>query len=103
MFDQLPYPAADYHVCPCCGTEFGNDDAEYSHDQLREMWLAGGAHWFFGAPPANWNWYVQLYAAGMIPVLFTGIGASTTETDVPRLDLAALRAVANVEHAARVQ
>ena len=37
MFDRLPYPPADYHICPCCGTEFGNDDAEFSHDQLREL------------------------------------------------------------------
>jgi len=28
FFDELPYPPRDYHICPCCGTEFGNDDAE---------------------------------------------------------------------------
>ncbi len=48
FYAKLPYPPRDYHICPCCGTEFGNDDAEFSHDQLREMSIAGGANWFFG-------------------------------------------------------
>jgi hypothetical protein len=45
MFPRLPYPPRDYHICPCCGTEFGNDDADFSYEQLREMWIAGGANW----------------------------------------------------------
>lgn len=64
MYSDLPYPAKDYHICPCCGTEFGNDDAEFSHEQLREMWIASGAWWFFGKPPARWNPWVQLIDGG---------------------------------------
>jgi hypothetical protein len=64
FFDKLPYPPSDYHICPCCGTEFGNDDSEYSHEQLREMWVAGGANWFFGRPPEHWNPWLQLILAG---------------------------------------
>jgi len=64
LFPSLPYPPADYHICPCCGTEFGNDDAEYGHAQLREMWIAGGAYWFFGRPPAGWNPWLQLIDGG---------------------------------------
>jgi hypothetical protein len=64
FFDKLPYPPADYHICPCCGTEFGNDDADYSHEQLREMWIAGGANWFFGRSPEHWNPWLQLIQAG---------------------------------------
>ena len=75
MFDALPYPPADYHVCPCCGTEFGNDDEDFSHSQLREMWLATGAHWFFGTPPPGWNWLTQLYNAGLIQMTMTGVEA----------------------------
>ena len=60
MYDALPYPPTDYHICPCCGTEFGNDDEDFSHEQLREMWIASGAHWFFGNPPPDWNWRTQL-------------------------------------------
>jgi hypothetical protein len=63
-YDHLTYPPADYHICPCCGTEFGNDDAEFSHDQLREMWVAGGAFWFFGKAPEGWNPWTQLAEAG---------------------------------------
>lgn len=60
MFRDLPYPPRNYHICPCCGTEFGNDDAEFTHEQLREMWVAAGAWWFFGRPPENWNPWTQL-------------------------------------------
>jgi hypothetical protein len=63
FFDKLPYPPADYHICPCCGTEFDNDDAEFSHRQLREMWVAGGANWFFGRAPEHWNPWLQLLRA----------------------------------------
>lgn len=52
-FASLPYPPNDNHICPCCSTEFGNDDVDYSHSQLREMWIAAGARWFFGRPPTS--------------------------------------------------
>jgi hypothetical protein len=64
-FAALPYPPSDYHVCPCCSTEFGSDDADYTHDQLREMWIAGGASWFFGQVPEGWNPWTQLILAGL--------------------------------------
>jgi len=64
MFASLPYPPVDYHICPCCSTEFGNDDADFSHRQLREMWVAGGANWFFGQPPRHWNPWIQLIEVG---------------------------------------
>jgi hypothetical protein len=64
MFASLPYPPTNYHICPCCSTEFGNDNADFSSHQLREMWIAGGAHWFFGEPPRHWNPWVQLIEAG---------------------------------------
>jgi hypothetical protein len=60
FYADLPYAPADYNICPCCGTEFGNDDAEWNHQQLRAAWLAGGANWFFGRPPEGWNPWVQL-------------------------------------------
>lgn len=65
LFSKLPYPPRDYHICPCCGTEFGNDDAEFSYEHLREMWLAGGANWFFGRAPEGWNPWLQLLEAGL--------------------------------------
>ena len=67
LFGNLPYPARDYHICPCCGTEFGNDDARFTHEQLREAWIAGGARWFFGRPPERWNPWIQLVNHGGLP------------------------------------
>lgn len=55
FFDRMPYPPRNYHICPCCGTEFGNDDSHFTHKQLREMWIASGAHWFFGEAPDEWE------------------------------------------------
>ena len=59
-YADLPYQPTDYNICPCCGTEFGNDDSILSHDELRAQWLANGAGWFFGNPPIGWNPYMQL-------------------------------------------
>lgn len=64
-YKNLPYPPQDYNICPCCSTEFGNDDAIYSHRQLLGMWIAGGANWFFGKAPENWNPWIQLLNAGL--------------------------------------
>jgi hypothetical protein len=63
-FANLPYPAIDYNICPCCGTEFGNDDAIFGWAELREQWIAGGMRWFFGRPPEFWNAQAQLLAVG---------------------------------------
>lgn len=71
-YPSLPYPPANYHICPCCSTEFGNDDADYSHAQLREMWIAGGASWFFGHAPEHWNPWTQLISAGFIDASVLG-------------------------------
>lgn len=73
-YGKLPYPPHDYNICPCCGTEFGNDDAASSHHQLLGMWIAGGANWFFGSAPENWNPWRQLIDAGLgmyVPAQFT--------------------------------
>jgi hypothetical protein len=73
FYSGLPYPPADYHICPCCGTEFGQDDDNYSHAQLREMWVATGAHWFFGKPPLSWNPWLQLIEGGLSGAAATGV------------------------------
>jgi len=64
MFDKMPYPPNDYHICPCCGTEFGNDDAHFNHKELRNQWINSGAKWFFENPPENWNPWIQLSRGG---------------------------------------
>jgi len=66
-FSEMPYPPIDYNICPCCGTEFGLDDAETNHAELRTAWLRRGAPWFSDElPPApTWNPYVQLAMADL--------------------------------------
>jgi len=63
-YGQMQYPAADYNICPCCGTEFENDDDDRTHAELREAWVENGAKWFFRQPPATWNPWQQLAEAG---------------------------------------
>lgn len=70
MYPKLPYPPRDYHICPCCSTEFGNDDARYSVEQLREMWIASGARWFFGRAPEGWNPWLQLIRSQVVAPAF---------------------------------
>lgn len=56
----MPYPPEGYNICPCCGTEFENDDVEFTYQELRDNWINGGASWFYGNPPLNWNAWSQL-------------------------------------------
>jgi hypothetical protein len=65
-YTKLIAPPKDYMICPSCGTEFGNDDFEFSHEELRQEWIAAGAPWFSRrtAPPSNWNPFAQLVHAG---------------------------------------
>lgn len=54
-------PPNSYHICSCCGTEFGNDDADMSCAELREQWIAKGCVFFFPSDmPSDWNHIEQL-------------------------------------------
>jgi hypothetical protein len=64
FYDRMPYAPEDYHICPCCGTEFGNDDVEHSFEELRYDWIIRGARWFFEQPPAGWSAAAQLAKVG---------------------------------------
>ena len=75
----MPYPPRHYNICPCCGTEFDNDDVEFTWDELRNQWIASGAHWFYGAPPFEWNAWVQL-ARGAFGVRTEAIASSALNT-----------------------
>ena len=82
LFGGLPYPPRDYHICPCCGTEFGNDDSEFTHAQLREMWVTKGASWFFGQAPNFWNPWLQLIDSGHAASVPKFIARMTTSADL---------------------
>jgi hypothetical protein len=68
-YKNMPFPPEDYNICPCCGTEFGNDDAYATHEQLLMRWLRNGAPWFFGVAPLGWNPYLQLRDRPDLPIL----------------------------------
>jgi rubredoxin len=61
-----PTGSPTYSICPCCGTHFGADDFEHSHDELRDKWVADGMQWWSQNEPApeGWDPHAQLRAAG---------------------------------------
>jgi len=58
----------NFAICPSCGTEFGYDDANCSHADLRHKWMLEGAPWFSRTttPPLDWNAWQQLAQAGYL-------------------------------------
>ena len=67
-FDELPAPPTDFEICSSCGTEFGLDDYERTHEQLRLEWIVRGAKWWSRSvpPPPNWDAARQLVTAGLL-------------------------------------
>src|SRR6185437_11856974 len=64
---DMDRPPADYHICPCCGTEFGYHDANATHEELRQSWIKTGPKWWRDSErPENWNPYEQLAKIGRI-------------------------------------
>ena len=62
---EPPYDAhgsASFDICPCCGIEFGYDDATESHQQLRAGWIERGMPWWSQSqpPPVGWDPAAQL-------------------------------------------
>src|SRR5689334_8332051 len=58
----MRYPPEDYNICPCCGTEFGFDDAYTSIGELRGQWIREGMKWWSPVEhaPTGWDPLVQL-------------------------------------------
>lgn len=58
FYDELDEPPDNnFDICPSCGTEFGYDDFNASHDELRKRWIAGGCKWWSqsDAPPDDYE------------------------------------------------
>jgi hypothetical protein len=57
-------PPRDYHICPCCGTEFGYHDVNSSIEAIRAEWLRNGLKWWseFDVPPVGWDPFGQVSA-----------------------------------------
>jgi len=61
-YDGLFEPAHDAlgtgsdEICPCCGVQFGYDDARRSHAELRADWVQRGMTWrHHPGPPPDWD------------------------------------------------
>lgn len=57
----------DYDICPCCGVEYGYQDADGNHARLRALWIEEGMIWHHpgsAPPPVGWDPIAQLNAAG---------------------------------------
>ena len=80
-FDKMEMPPSNYEICPCCGTEFGNDDEFVSHRVLRERWISRGTPWFFRQAPPGWNpWFQLMWGNVMQAVPFRAAVAQDTRT-----------------------
>jgi len=66
-FEPWKGDSASDEICPCCGIQFGYDDAAGGdplrrptiYRQWRERWLASGAQWFSVSRPPPPSWDVQ--------------------------------------------
>ena len=93
FYDGLAEEPKDYNICDCCGTEFGSDDSETAHSDLRAAWIAAGAQWFFGVAPFGWIPWVQLIRANVGPLPYSGVVIvggdqySVTHLEVGEVDL----------------
>jgi hypothetical protein len=70
-YRELPEPPVNFSICPCCGTEFGYDDATKFHSTLRQEWVNAGVQWFSRSrlAPPDWNAWMQLIEANLSYVL----------------------------------
>ena len=62
--------AGSGEICPCCGIEFGKDDAggPSVYEPLRAAWISAGMPWLhkdITRKPSGWSATVQLEKAGL--------------------------------------
>lgn len=77
-YGKMKEPPEGYYICPCCGTEFENDDRLKTHIELTRQWVANGVQWFSRATvqPEDWNPISQLVNAGLGEVLANNLQKS---------------------------
>lgn len=63
-FPELDFdPVRDrQEICWCCSIQFGYDDFNRSHEELRQEWINNGCVWWCKreGPPEGWNAQEQL-------------------------------------------
>lgn len=62
LADGLTGDARYQEICPCCGVQFGYDDARMSHEALRARWISAGMLWWSSSkpPPVGWDPETQI-------------------------------------------
>jgi hypothetical protein len=65
-------PPERYNICPSCGTEFGLHDAVRTHEEIRNVWIAGGMKWWskFDSAPIGWSALAQMYGNSTVQMQF---------------------------------
>ncbi len=69
--DQPPWDpdtgVPSFDICPCCGCEFGyNDATTEAKERYRREWIKQGAPWFKPElKPAGWDLRKQLHRIGV--------------------------------------
>lgn len=68
--DEEPYDkdkCASFETCSCCGTEFGYEDFNTPHTELRVKWIKDGCPFHYEEEkPLNWNPKKQLKDAKLL-------------------------------------
>jgi hypothetical protein len=73
-YDGLQEPPYDektgdpsFNICPCCGCEYGYDDAtDVAKEKFLKKWINGGAVWFNpDLKPPDWNLKSQIKGIGL--------------------------------------
>jgi rubredoxin len=73
-YPRLLEPAYDlgtvspsFNICPCCGCEFGYDDATpWAKESFLKNWVKRGSPWFHPElKPSDWNVREQLQSIGI--------------------------------------
>ena len=103
-FDGLQEPPYDehnapsYEICPCCGFEFGFDEAfsQDTFDSFRQKWLKSGAQWFTPElKPKTWDLKKQLSRLGkcclIILLLLTGCTTTPSKDSSVKNDSSSVR------------
>ncbi len=66
----MSVPPCDFHICPSCGTEYGNDDLDWTHEQLRSAWMLNGFQWWSKSEtkPPDWNPFEQVLRVILVTI-----------------------------------
>ena len=101
-FAGLSRPPIDWLICPCCGTEFENDDRYRSHGELRADWLDRGAPWFSKAtkPPVDWDAFSQVVRENLRPPSSVDCSAEVPVSGGPVITAKQTAAAGTVSYAA---